>query len=272
MRCYFFGDIHGNLPALERCLLDMEETGADEAYCLGDLVGWLPFGNRTLSRMRSLAIPTVAGNHDLLVAGLLKDHPEQLDRMQASAYNAGVLSATPDASEYLLGLPLLLEKKELLTVVHHSPFHLPETGAPPSMDCFNYLDGAALEASLERWRNHPHRLIVSGHDHIPAVYELPDTPNPPTMADVTVHRHRGATPLTVRLKPDSRYWVKTGSVGGPYRDGVPLANSALYDSAEGTLTLSRLEYPKEELRAALAANRFFQNIQTIRRTIDLLEK
>lgn len=145
MRYYFFGDLHGNLPALERILRHMEETGAEEAFCLGDLVGWLPFGNRTLERMRTLAIPTVAGNHDLLVAGLFKDHPGQTDRMQASAYNAGLLASSPGAVEYLLGLPLILEKEGLFTVVHHSPFHLPEAGAAPTIECFNYLDAAALE-------------------------------------------------------------------------------------------------------------------------------
>jgi len=50
-------------------------------FCLGDLVGWLPFGDRTLTRMRELDLPTVAGNHDLLVAGALTDFPEQIDRM-----------------------------------------------------------------------------------------------------------------------------------------------------------------------------------------------
>ena len=39
--------------------------------------------------MRSLGFPTVAGNHDLLVAGVFKDFPQQLDRIEATAYNAG---------------------------------------------------------------------------------------------------------------------------------------------------------------------------------------
>ena len=124
MRTYFLGDIHGNAYALERCLAHMDEIRADRVYCLGDLVGWLPFGDRTLTRMRALDLPTVAGNHDLMVAGLFTDHPNQLDRMQASAYNAGLLSTVPGAIEYLLSLPLTLEGEDYV-VVHHSPFHLP---------------------------------------------------------------------------------------------------------------------------------------------------
>jgi 3',5'-cyclic AMP phosphodiesterase CpdA len=87
-------------------------------------VGWLPFGDRSLRRTRALDFPTVAGNHDLLVAGLFTDHPEQLDRMQATAYNAGLLSTYPGAIDYLRSLPLVLETDDY-TVVHHSPFDLP---------------------------------------------------------------------------------------------------------------------------------------------------
>jgi hypothetical protein len=124
MRTYFFGDIHGNGYALERCLAHLDEVKPDQVYCLGDLMGWLPFGDRSLRRMRALDFPTVAGNHDLLVTGLFTDHPEQLDRMQATAYNAGLLSTYPGAIDYLLSLPLVLETDDY-TVVHHSPFDLP---------------------------------------------------------------------------------------------------------------------------------------------------
>ncbi len=98
MRTYFFGDIHGNVDALDVCLMRLEEQKADEVYCLGDLAGWLPFGNRTFARLRSAGFPTVAGNHDLLIAGAITDFPDQLDRMQATAYNAGLLFAEPGQS------------------------------------------------------------------------------------------------------------------------------------------------------------------------------
>jgi predicted phosphodiesterase len=64
MRTYFFGDIHGNVDALDVCLRRLEEQKADEVYCLGDLAGWLPFGDRTFARLRSTGFPTVAGNHE----------------------------------------------------------------------------------------------------------------------------------------------------------------------------------------------------------------
>jgi predicted phosphodiesterase len=270
MRYYFFGDIHGNMAALKRCTDHIDRSRVDEAYCMGDIVGWLPFGDRTLKYMRSLSLPTVAGNHDLLVAGLFGDHPHQIDRMQASAYNAGLIASIPGASDYLLQLPLVIEKNDLFTVVHHSPFHLPQPGASPTIQCFNYLDEKAIEECLSQWQSYPKRLIFSGHDHIPAIYELPDTTGTPKISDVIIHRPDRTESFTIRINPRSRYWIKVGSIGGPYRDGIAVANSAVYDSTEETLTLYRLDYQTKELRCELMSNLYFRNIPTMQRYIEML--
>jgi predicted phosphodiesterase len=265
MRSYFFGDIHGNAYALERCLAHMEELRADRVYCLGDLVGWLPFGDRTLTRMRALNLPTVAGNHDLMVAGLFIDHPNQLDRMQASAYNAGLLSSVPGAIEYLLSLPLTQEGEDYV-VVHHSPFHLPSGGEEPNINCFNYLDETALVSVLDAWGAYSKRFIFSGHDHDPAIYELPAGDS----QDVRLYRPTPSESLTIHLQPGSSYWIKAGSVGGPYRDGVAVANSVLHDSESETLTLFRLPYAVTQLYAELSSQRFACNLPTIQRYLSLL--
>ncbi|MFZ2447285.1 MAG: metallophosphoesterase family protein [Syntrophobacteraceae bacterium] len=264
MRTYFFGDIHGNLPALEACLDHMKGQEADAVYCLGDIAGWLPFGDRTYARLRSEGFPTVAGNHDLLIAGAFTDHPHLIDRMQATAYNAGLLFPTPGAIDYLLGLPLAIETDDF-TVVHHSPFSLPAGGEAPTIASFGYLDDAALAEAVPAWRQYPRRLIVSGHDHVPAVFELPDS------GDVKIHGlGRGETSLTVKLERNSRYWVKAGSVGGPYRDATPLANSVLYDSDARTVTLFRIAFDTSGLFEELSAHRFCRNLPTIKKYIETL--
>jgi len=269
MRYYLFGDIHGNSYALERCIDHIHELNIDKIFCLGDVVGWLPFGDRTLESMRSYGFPTVAGNHDLLVAGLFKDHPNQLDRMQASAFNAGLLSKVEGAFEYLLNLPLAIVEKDFI-VVHHSPFDLPPPGEKPTINCFNYLDREALLECLESWRNYDRQIIFSGHDHLPAVYELPETSGNARIEDVIVHRPPASGPLVIDMKPGVRYWVKAGSVGGPYRDGIPMANAVLYDSDAGKITLFRLPWNTDRLRRELSSQRFFANLDTIRRYLELL--
>lgn len=264
MRVYFFGDLHGNVDALDACMRHMDVLKPDEAYCLGDLAGWLPFGDRTLLRMRAAGFAAVAGNHDLLIAGVFADRPDQIDRMQATAYNAGVIFPIPGAVDYLLALPMAIEK-ETFTVVHHAPFVLPAPDAAPTIRCFDYLDETALREFVPAWRHYPKQFIFSGHDHIPAVYELQQE------AGVKVHRPGAREEnFLVPINATSRYWIKAGSVGGPYRDGVPAANAVLLDTEAATITLCRIAYDTEPLRESLAAHRFFRNLPTIRKYIELL--
>ncbi|MEG1591845.1 metallophosphoesterase family protein [Chryseobacterium sp.] len=63
-----FGDVHGNLPALETVLNDIEERGIRQKFCLGDLVDFAPWGNEVIEKIRSLNIPCLMGNHDERIA------------------------------------------------------------------------------------------------------------------------------------------------------------------------------------------------------------
>jgi putative phosphoesterase len=64
MRYAFFSDIHSNILALEAVLADIAASGVDERYALGDLVGYAPWPNEVLDRLRDEAIPIVMGNYD----------------------------------------------------------------------------------------------------------------------------------------------------------------------------------------------------------------
>jgi putative phosphoesterase len=64
MRYAFFSDIHSNIFALEAVLADVADAGVDHRYVLGDLVGYAPWPNEVLDRLRDEAIPIVMGNYD----------------------------------------------------------------------------------------------------------------------------------------------------------------------------------------------------------------
>jgi len=64
MRIAIFSDVHGNLPALDAVLADIDARGVDAVYCLGDLVGYAPFPNEAIARIRGARIPTIMGNYD----------------------------------------------------------------------------------------------------------------------------------------------------------------------------------------------------------------
>lgn len=63
MRVAVFGDIHGNLPALEVMLKD---AGRVDAYiCLGDIVNYGPWSNECVERVAGLKhCDVIIGNHE----------------------------------------------------------------------------------------------------------------------------------------------------------------------------------------------------------------
>ncbi|AZA79506.1 metallophosphoesterase [Chryseobacterium sp. G0186] len=63
-----FSDVHGNLPALEAVLNDIDQRGIYQRFCLGDLVDFAPWGNEVIERIKSLNIPCLLGNHDERIA------------------------------------------------------------------------------------------------------------------------------------------------------------------------------------------------------------
>ncbi|WP_312389902.1 metallophosphoesterase [Chryseobacterium sp.] len=63
-----FSDVHGNLPALEVVLNNIEERGIQQKFCLGDLVDFAPWGNEVIEKIRSQNIPCIMGNHDERIA------------------------------------------------------------------------------------------------------------------------------------------------------------------------------------------------------------
>ena len=64
MRIVIFPDVHSNLPALEAVLADIDTAGVDARYVLGDLVGYAPWANEVLERLRAEQVPIVMGNYD----------------------------------------------------------------------------------------------------------------------------------------------------------------------------------------------------------------
>ena len=59
-----FSDVHGNLPALEAILADVERRGVPRTLCLGDLVGYGPSPNEVALLVRDRGIPSLMGNYD----------------------------------------------------------------------------------------------------------------------------------------------------------------------------------------------------------------
>src|SRR2546421_2693068 len=64
-------DIHGNRPAFGAVLDDIELSGGQEMWCLGDLVGYGAEPDACVALANRHAAICLAGNHDLGVIGTL---------------------------------------------------------------------------------------------------------------------------------------------------------------------------------------------------------
>jgi predicted phosphodiesterase len=69
MKYALISDVHGNLPALEAVLADIDRNDeADAIYHLGDLVGYAPWPDEVAALLRERGILGIAGNYDSTVA------------------------------------------------------------------------------------------------------------------------------------------------------------------------------------------------------------
>lgn len=127
MRYALIGDVHGNLPALEAVLADVERRKVDAVYHLGDLVGYGPWPNEVVGRVRSAAIPGIAGNYDSYVATGYE--MGDADGSSLANYAWTTAHCSVETRAFLSALPFRLDVRPngghlpgpTLTLVHATP-------------------------------------------------------------------------------------------------------------------------------------------------------
>jgi putative phosphoesterase len=160
-----FGDIHGNLPALEAVLSDLDARGLRNRYCLGDLVGYGTSPNEIIAIIRNLVIPTIYGNYDEGVGNNSKDcgcaYRSEIARELGNLSIAWTNKNTSEENKaYLRSLPFsipVVVGGVRFLLVHGSPRKVNE-----------YLFADRPERSLERLFNEGnYDVLVCGHTHLP---------------------------------------------------------------------------------------------------------
>jgi diadenosine tetraphosphatase ApaH/serine/threonine PP2A family protein phosphatase len=214
MRCAILADIHGNLDAFRAVLRDMEERGgADELWCLGDIVGYGPEPSACLDLLRERSHVCVAGNHDWAAAGRIDTADFNPDAAAACKWTSGRLSSID--KEYLQNLPLTVVRGEF-TMAHGSPRD----------PLYEYIFSAVdAEDNLSSFGT-AHCLV--GHTHVPAVFA--------ESGGVC-----SKEPLPPVLQLGGRSIINPGGVGQP-RDGDPRASYAIYDEAGRVIYSYRVPY------------------------------
>ena len=146
MRIAVMGDIHANLPALRAVIDDVARIGADELYCVGDVVGRGPHPNEVVDELRRLEIPTVQGNWDEAIG---------MDREQTGATWSSVeAEAAGDASMRWSCEALTEDNRAWLRQL---PATMRVTLAGRSMYLFH---GSPLRENEYLWADRPSRVFA----------------------------------------------------------------------------------------------------------------
>ncbi|MHB1096776.1 MAG: metallophosphoesterase family protein [Gemmatimonadaceae bacterium] len=234
MRYALISDIHANLPALEAVLADIAaRSSVDATYHLGDLVGYAPWPDETVERLRTAGIPGVAGNYDSTVAtraahcGCRYEEPRQEELSHLSfAWTLDHTSATSAA--FLGSLPFRIDLRPLgghatgpmVTLIHGNQVLNTVYVHEDRTDDFLAKMGAGIGARTGD-------VVCFGHTHKPW------------------HRVVGGI-----------HFVNTGSVGRP-KDGDPRAGYVLLDMAADAgvrVEIVRVTYDVEAAARAIVAS------------------
>jgi predicted phosphodiesterase len=225
-----FSDVHGNLPALEAVLADLESRGVPATICLGDLVGYGPYPNEVARLVRDRGIPCLMGNYDQgigLATGdcgcVYRTDEQRAEGAVSLAWTEAVTA--DDVRAYLRTLEdrfVLAAPGGELLAVHGSPRRINE-----------YLFEDRPESAMARMaEENPYRAILFGHTHLPYARR--------------VARPGGAT-----------LFVNVGSAGRPkdgdWRPCYAIVDPSRLDENGAGVEFVRVSYDHERLLAALAA-------------------
>ncbi len=217
MRYAILADIHANLEALKAVLEDIQgKGGADELWCLGDVVGYGPEPHECIELLRKHDPVGVAGNHDLGAIGKLELSYFNAAAAAACRWTAGQLS--PADVKYLESLPQTLTKGDFF-LVHGSP-------AEPVLE---YITSTGIAA--KNFLFFASRFCLVGHTHEPLAFKQAEA----GCTSITLYPNIGLV-LGVH-----RMIVNPGGVGQP-RDGDPRASYAIYESEGSIFRLYRVPY------------------------------
>ena len=225
MQVAVVSDIHGNRHAFEAALGDIGASGAEEIWCLGDLVGYGAEPDACLELARDRCAVILAGNHDLAVTGELG-----LDEFSPGAAAAARWTKTAMTERNLEALrafpPQDLDHEVGL-------FH-----ASPRDPIWEYvLSTLQAELCLDAQR---HRVCLVGHSHVALAF----TRRGDSVAGT-------ACPEGSRADLGEGEWIlNPGSVGQP-RDRDPRAAWLLLDTEGWTATWRRVDYDIAGAQAAI---------------------
>ena len=226
MRIALLSDVHGNLPALRSVLEDVRGSGAEQAWCLGDLVGYGAEPDGCVELAREACDVCLAGNHDLVVTGDIDIADFSSNAAAAARWTRENIA--DEALHFLRGLKPADPARE--PGLYH---------ASPRDPVWEYV--LSTWQALECMDEMEPRVGAVGHSHVALFFH--------SNGDGEVEG--AVAPAGTELDLSSGRWlINPGAVGQP-RDGDPRAAWLLLDTDTWTAAWRRVEYPIDEAARAI---------------------
>jgi diadenosine tetraphosphatase ApaH/serine/threonine PP2A family protein phosphatase len=226
MRTALLSDVHGNLPAFEAVLADIEAQGVEEIWCLGDLVGYGAQPDECVELARQRCDLCLAGNHDMVVTGAI-----DIADFSSSAAAAALWTRENIDAEALEFLNELSPQQDGRAIgLYH---------ASPRDPVWEYvLSGWQADECMDLMDS---RVGAVGHSHVALWFRRTE--------EGKVDGGAAEADLEQDLS-DGEWLINPGGVGQP-RDGDPRAAWLLLDTEGWTAQWRRVEYPIEKAAAAI---------------------
>jgi predicted phosphodiesterase len=172
-------DIHANLPALDAVLADIRDRdNIQGVYHLGDLVGYGPWPNEVVDRLREEGTSGIAGNYDSTVANRYEHcgcryEDEVQERLSHQSYEWTLAHTSEETRAHLGTLPFRMDLRPWgghlagpkIVLIHGNPvlntFYWTEDR--PESFCLQMAEKAGARAG---------DFLVFGHTHKPWQKEL----------------------------------------------------------------------------------------------------
>jgi predicted phosphodiesterase len=228
MRVAIATDIHGNRHAFEAVIDAAEREGAEELWCLGDLVGYGGDPDASVELARRHCSVCLAGNHDLAVVDVLS--LEEFSRGAALAAQWTREVITPETRDFLLSLKP--EGSAQGVGLYH---------ASPRDPVWEYvLSGLTAELCFDVT---DYRVSLIGHSHVALSFDRQEG----SPASGTTRKEGTELDLAA-----GQWLVNPGSTGQP-RDGDPRAAWLMLDTDRWAASYMRAEYDIAGAQAAIRA-------------------
>ncbi len=254
MRLALLADIHGNLPALEAVVAELQRLQPDHVVVDGDLINAVPYSSAVIDFVRTQQWSVVRGNHEFyyLDFGTERANPGCEDPDRWGQLHWLLEHISPAQGEYLAMLPddctFYLPGTAPLRVAHGVPGRN-RTGF------YRSQPDAAIAAEILGVREH---TLVSAHTHVQIDRHV--TAEDDSFSGLAADPHAGAD-LYLHGPRLHRHWhvINPGSVGLPL-DERPLAQFAVIESVPETtvrggwqVTHHAVEYDRRRALSAYAA-------------------